>query len=159
MRLFLRTWQLSLLIATVACGMGLQSCSHDGMPKLYQVKGKILLDGNPAPDATVVFEPIRTSKSDFARPGNAYTDKDGNFTAWTLREGDGLPAGRFRVAIISQVQVGGPVLNEMSTTADYNRVVWEWKVPQKYADPATSGIEVEVTRSGMKPEVIELSSK
>lgn len=137
------------------CGCG----GGDGLPQLYPVTGQILLDGKPVPNATVVFEPIRKSDKEFGRPGNAYSDAEGRIAPWTLRAGDGLPAGKFRVGIISQKQVGGPPLTESTTSEQYARVKWEWLVPERYSDPRKSNLEIEVTSEGMKPQIINLTSK
>ena len=76
-----------------------------------------------------------------------------------MREGDGLPAGKYRVGVFAQKPVGGPPLTEGISDAEYARIKWKSVVPAKYNSTATSGIEIEVTPDGMEPDAIALTSQ
>ncbi|MBX7106784.1 MAG: hypothetical protein K1X57_22100, partial [Gemmataceae bacterium] len=84
---------------------------------------------------------------------------DGKFAPWTMMEGDGLPAGKYRVGVFAQKAVGGPTPTEGMSDAEYARIKWKPIVPARYNVTTTSGIEIEVTPDGMKPDTIALTTK
>ncbi|WP_437224013.1 hypothetical protein SH661x_003448 [Planctomicrobium sp. SH661] len=135
-------------------------CSYDdGVPPLHRVKSTVTLDGKPVAGATVIFQPITSSKDDFARVCLCLSDKNGEIKPWTMVEGDGLAVGKYRVGVYAAEQIGGPKLDENSTAADEKKVRLKYIVPKRYMDANTSGIEVEVTKRGrLQPESIVLVS-
>lgn len=145
------------LVLAVCCA--LPGCGGNDRPVFHKVQGKVTLDGEPLSEATLTFERIAGEQLEFARPSICISGPDGTFSPWTLMEGDGLPAGKYRVGVFAQKQVGGPRLTEGMTDAEYARIKWKPVVPAKYNVTATSGIEVEVTPGGMKPETVDLTSK
>lgn len=149
-------WRLPCAFLLVAVLVG---CGDGGMPPLYQVTGKLTIDGKPVPDATVTFQPITTSETQFARPSVCISGADGTIEPWTMVPGDGLPEGRYRVGVQARTQTSGPPMTERTTSAEYARMKFDWIVPKQYLDASTSGIEVTVTPDGMEPEVIALTSE
>ena len=134
-------------------------CGGDGRPPLCKITGTINLDGKPLEDADVIIEPVAKGKDvKYQRASSAKTDAEGKFQFTTYELGDGVPAGKYRMAMVKQKRTAPPDLDpEMATKEDLDRVVVENVVPTKYNDMATSGLEIEVTSSGMKPDVIVLS--
>jgi len=64
-----------LFLSLVAAVVMTAGCnSFPATPPLGQVKGKVTLDGSPAPNIAVVFEPAD------GRSSTGMTDKDGNYT-------------------------------------------------------------------------------
>jgi len=66
--------------------------------KLQPAGGKILVDGNPVKEGTVMFCPVNKG-----RPATARIMEDGSFTLSFAQPGDGLPPGDYRVVIVADI--------------------------------------------------------
>jgi hypothetical protein len=131
----------------------------DGRPKRVNVVGKVTLDGKPLEGAMVALQPIPdASLKGFARPANATTNAAGEFVPGTYGEGDGLPPGKYRVAIIKREVVGKLPDNYNPDRPEQFNVTYKWITPRAVAVAERSGLEVEVTKSGINPAVIDLKS-
>lgn len=140
------------------CLVALAGCGGSGRPKLVKVSGKVTLDGQPLPGAQVALVLESTANAKYARPSYGFTDANGEFQAQTYDSGDGLPVGKYQVGVIKREVVGNlPPGFDEENAANFN-VKYQWTTPRKYAEPAQSGLLVEVTSAGMTPSVIELSS-
>lgn len=131
-------------------------------PKLVKVSGTITLDGQPLAEASVVLEPavMGKDKGSYNRSSNAVTDAEGKFQMTTYGENDGLPVGKYKVAVVKQTRKNPPGMDpEMATPEQLAKVVVKDIVPVKYNSMTTSGLEVEVTASGLQPATIALQSK
>jgi hypothetical protein len=60
--------------------------------------------------------------------------------------------------VLKREVVGQLPANYNEETPEATPVTYRWITPRHYSDPETSGIEVEVTSSGLKPETIELKT-
>lgn len=140
----------SLFVTTIwGCG--------NGRPGLVPVSGTVTLNGEPVADADVYFQVLEVS-GDYNRPSNGKTDAQGKFTIGTYGKEDGVPVGKYRVAVIKKVLQGNPDdVNWEQPDASAKPIKYIWETPQKYADPQNSGLTVEVTNDGMSPPTIELS--
>jgi hypothetical protein len=80
-------------IALASCGGG------RNFPKVYPVKGKILVNGQPAHDCQIFLS--RTSAESLAVPATpqAVTDKNGEFQITSYHSNDGAPEGEYVVTI------------------------------------------------------------
>lgn len=125
---------------------------RDGRPALIQATGTVKLDGKPLAGAIVSFQPVAQGTDGFLRPSSAVTDAEGKYAPGTYGEKDGLPAGKYRVAIQKREPVG-TAGSQSSEPAKY-----QWITPRRFADPNSSGLEVEVTSSGLEPAVFDLES-
>jgi hypothetical protein len=150
MRAFLPGLCLGLLLFTYGCG--------SGRPALVKVSGKVTLDGQPLSDAQVAFQPITTDDDKFQRPSSAMTDASGQFVPQTYEEGDGLRVGKYRVAILKQELVSQIPTGMTMEQAQQLRLRYKWITPRAVSTPEGSGIEIEVTSAGMKPDLIALES-
>ena len=70
--------------------------------KLQPAGGKVLVDGKPVKEGTIMFCPVNGG-----RPATARVVEDGSFVLSYARPGDGLPAGDYRVVIVADVWVEG----------------------------------------------------
>ena len=141
-----------LLIAPLLSGCG------DGRPKLVQASGQVLLNGQPLAGALVSFQPVEVNAEAFERPSWTTTDAQGRFTPMTYAAGDGIPVGKYKVAVQKREPVGELPADFNWETADDASVKFQWTTPRKYSSPDTSGLEVEVTGSGMQPDVLNLTA-
>jgi hypothetical protein len=63
------------------------------------VSGRVVVDGKPAAAATVTLHPVNpTTELRDVRP-TGQTDAEGNFKLTTFAQGDGAPAGEYRVTV------------------------------------------------------------
>jgi hypothetical protein len=144
----------SLLVAALAFAFMVGCGGAAPAPGTVQVSGQITLEGRPIAKAAVGF-----IGDDGARLSTSSTDNDGKFS---IRAALGK-----NVVTVAKVTPGAappPSSDEpqlMPTTGEYQKMVIAVKseVPAKYGDPKTSGLSVDVAESGMKPSVIDLSSK
>jgi len=88
-------------IALVSTCLFQTGCGGDetAAPELAPVKGKVMLDGNPLPDATVRFAPESNGA-----PSTGKTGPDGAFTLTYRDDTPGAAIGSHRVT----VTIGGP---------------------------------------------------
>ena len=77
----------------------------------------------------------------------ASIDKNGNYSACTYKEGDGLPPGTYRVAIVSCAEGGDVTVGKNGLTSGDTM---KWFVDKKFASPATSGLTATVDKSTRK---------
>jgi hypothetical protein len=81
---------LILLLLTAGCS------PTSSLPACYPVKGRVLFEGNPIPEAQVTLHPVGHS---IAVKPVAYTDAQGNFTLSTYGSNDGAPAGKYIITV------------------------------------------------------------
>lgn len=124
---------LSGLLLTVA------GCS--GSNDVVGVSGKITYNGQPAPAGAITFQPV-PGQPEGLQPASSAINPDGTY-AMTSAFGNGVQPGKYRVAIACMEPV------------DLDNPVQKWLVPQKFANPETSGLTIEVpaTSSSMKHDI------
>jgi hypothetical protein len=150
-------YRIACLTFIIASGI-LAGCG-DGRPSLVKVTGKVTLDGQPLEGAQVAFQPVNTDPKDtFQRPSSCISNAAGEFTPQTYLPGDGLRVGKYRVAVVKQELVGTPPPGLNAEEIQQLGMKRKWITPKAASSPETSGIEVEVTSTGMSPNVIELKS-
>lgn len=154
-RFRLPAWTFPGFVIVVLTAYG---CGRSDRPSFHRVSGRVTYEGEPLADATLMLQRISGEKMEFARRSICLSKPDGTFEPYTMQEGDGLPAGVYAVGITAQEWAGGPPLTEGISDEEYARIRWKSKIPAHYSDPRTSGVQIEVTPSGIVPEVIELTS-
>lgn len=111
----------------------LGGCLSSG-PELVAVSGTITYNGQPATQGAVTFQPAPGQPEEL-QPATGAINPDGTYTM-TSAHGEGIPPGKYRVAIMSMESV------------DLENPVQKWLVPQKYASPETSGLTADLSPSG-----------
>jgi len=142
-------------IATLTClvwTVGLTCGCSPGRPTTVPVGGTVTLDGMPLGGATVLFQPASGT------PGRAVTADDGSFALTTFETGDGALIGRHRVAVTKFAMVGLSDVGGVTGPVAAGDVREQWVTPKKYATPAESGLEIDVTK-GMGAITLELQSR
>jgi hypothetical protein len=145
---------------TLAAGLMLalvSGCGGDGRPKLYQVEGAVTINGEPLEGAHVSFQPLPDGQ--IQRPSTAITDAQGKFVLGTYAEKDGAPKGKYKVAIQKREMMGDLPANYNFEEPEATPIRYQWITPREAADPETSGLEAEVTSSGLTPPVFELTGQ
>lgn len=106
----------------------------DRGPERAPVEGIVLFEGKPLQAGTVMFQPVG------GQPSQARIRSDGTFTMETFGYGPGAVVGRCRVAVTCfESDVAG-----REKEGDDEVALGRSLVPERYAQYATSGIEVEV---------------
>ncbi len=107
----------------------LTGCSTGLLP----VKGKVSYeDGRPVTAGSVVVESVAEGNAK-RNSANGNIQPDGSFQLTTLKSGDGVPEGRYRVAVLS------PPLSDDQVGRGEKPLV-----EAKYSQLDTSGLEIEV---------------
>jgi hypothetical protein len=130
----------------------------DGRPSLVQVTGVVKVDGNPVEGAIVSFVPMTDSKDGYKRPSAGVTDASGKFSVGTYDKTDGIPPGKYKVAIQKRELMGELPKNFDAEQPQRFNLKYKWVTPRKYGNPETSGLEAEVTSSELKPGTFELTT-
>ena len=117
-----RAIAVSLAIAWIAFCAG---CGQ-GRPTCVPVAGKVVIDGQPLPDAVVAFYPPT------GRPSMARTDASGTFRLKCFDKNDGAQLGTHKVTVTAVERLNAAEL--------------KWLAPKKYADHTQSGVEVVVDK-------------
>lgn len=118
---------LVVILVGASCAAG---CSN-----LVDVRGEVTLDGQPLPDAQVMFVPAG------GRPATGKTDAQGKFRLTTNSAGDGLAPGSYTVTVTAnkveyQQQPG-------SESGYVEKLIW--LAPERYSRPAEANLTREVT--------------
>jgi hypothetical protein len=90
--------RLSLPVVALAA-LSLSGCG--GGPAMAPVKGRVMFNGKPVRQASVIFAPIASGEKDLqaGKPATGLTDDDGNYTLSTYKLNDGARVGRHQVKI------------------------------------------------------------
>jgi hypothetical protein len=137
-------------------------------PGLVTVTGTVTLDGEPVEAASVSFAPVAGG-----RQANGGTNDKGIFFLSSYSSRDGAILGKHRVSVTKIVPTPAAEMKlrqrqEQTKSAegqeetapppiDLQASDYRNLLPARYADPASSGLEVEVSR-WMKPVALELRS-
>ncbi len=121
----------------VLLGVALLCASCQQRPRLVPVRGQVLLDGQPAAGALVVFHPAHDAGPQALRPSGR-VQADGSFTLRTYSPADGTttdgaPPGDYVVAI-----------NWFPPNVGEYRSVIPDKLQGRYSDARTSGLHAQV---------------
>jgi hypothetical protein len=116
-----------LLLAVVLAGCG------RGGPQLVDVSGIVRWQGRPVPVGVVTLVPEDGSGG--LRPAAGMIDASGCYRLAAVPGQPGVLPGRYRVAV--RASTGSPDEGGVS-----------WLVPQRFADPAKSGLSIEIPVAG-----------
>jgi hypothetical protein len=129
-------WSIALLVLTSIAG-----CGKKG--NVAPVHGKVLLDGQPLTKGTVGTLPAA------GRGANAVIQSDGSFSLRTFGKDDGASIGPHKVCVAAWEGTGGK-----GPEAAYGKAL----VPQRYMNPETSGLTIDVPPEGKNDVVLNLTS-
>lgn len=116
--------------ALVSLALG---CSGKKGPVLYQVKGSVRINGEPAEGVDISFTPVAPIEGlDRPLAPLGITGKDGTFRLMSFKPGDGAPAGEYQVSITYPMSH----FNKWLSGVD--------RLKGKFADPKTAGLTAKV---------------
>jgi len=119
----------ALLMAVVLAGCS--SEKHDDRKAVFPVRGKLLVDNQPAPGAMIVLHPVNAAAQSERPFGKA--NSDGTFELTTYEGQDGAPAGEYVVTA------------EWQFSADKDAPgPWPNALPPQFADPKRSELKVTI---------------
>ena len=120
----LRASGVLLGVLLTFCSLSILGCG-DGLPNRVPVSGHAFFDGKPLEGGAVgIYTPGQRASSATIGPGGA-------FTVSTFSTNDGLMPGKHQVVVVWKEDVGSNAIR--------------WMIPKKYADPETSGLEINIT--------------
>jgi len=73
-------------------------CSNSGKAGIYPVRGKVVIDGQPAQGAIVTLYPVAGGAT--SARSMATTNADGSFQVSTFGKYDGAPSGEYAVTLV-----------------------------------------------------------
>jgi hypothetical protein len=135
----------------LACGLpmlGMLGCGGGPkLPPMAKVSGTVTFDGKPLPRGMVEFTPEGSTVSHPLPPAVGAIGSDGRFTMYTAGVA-GAVVGQHKVSVEAREDV------------DLNKVSWAPSIiPEKYGNPAESGLSFEVKAGQTNVCDLNLSSK
>lgn len=123
------------LLFGVVLASTLSGCSKGKAPweTAFPVSGVLTFKGRPVANADIALFPEDGSFPSTVRP-KAKSAADGKFVVWTYAEGDGAPAGSYKVTVVHQ-EVG---VSKDTIVAKPN------DLPEKYSKVNTTDLKVQV---------------
>lgn len=119
---------LLAMMCWVTCGC---SGRDPNLPPTAPVSGQVTYNGQPVNQGTITFHPVGEGN-----PGVSLLDENGYFELSTYEAGDGAVVGQHAVTIDIP-----PPLDGTSPEDQYS-------VPDRYTDPASTPLKVEVSEDG-----------
>lgn len=129
-----------LLSYCLAAAVG---CGGDEKPNLLPVHGTVMLNGQPLATGQVV------TMLETGRGAAGQIQPDGTFELTTYEKGDGALPGTHKAAVTAY---------ENSDMTDPEADLGKSLVPERYGNPETSGLTIDVTADGENAPVLELTS-
>jgi hypothetical protein len=137
-----------LAIALIGCSS--ESHVPEGV-ELHPAGGKVTYKGQPVEGATVTFRPSGQSPS-----AVAMTEADGTFKLQAFPNTEGAVAGDYTVTVVKQVAAETEKVDSFAEMEQRSkagqpasgRPAFRSLIPEKYGDPAKSGLKATVAADG-----------
>ena len=144
----LRRFAVGTLLLAAVLGV---SC-RGGRRPVFPVRGQVFFEGKPTPEALVIFHPLDDPDPNAPRPV-ARVAADGSFAPTTYTTDDGAPAGRYAVTV-AWVKERDNQNAPRGEERDPQNLL-----PDRYAKPETSGLEVHVKEGANELAPFRLTRK
>ena len=128
------------IVVALALAVSGAGCGQPKFKTTYPVQGHVLFNGKPIGGVKVVLLSVDDKDDQPVRPTGT-VDESGRFVLSTYANGDGAPAGSYKVTVVTPLpepkgQAGQkPLPRQPEPTS---------KVPARYSNPDTSGLTVVV---------------
>ncbi|HEY3394549.1 MAG TPA: hypothetical protein VGK58_17695 [Lacipirellulaceae bacterium] len=136
------------LLAFVGCG--------DGRLATYPVSGTVIVDGQPAHGALVIFCPVAGQDEELMRlrPA-AETGPDGKYELTTFEKHDGAPAGQYQV----MVRWGAPRPESTGQMRSERARRPPDRLRGRFMNPQTSGLTATIGEEATEVPPFQLTGK
>ncbi len=139
------SWVLALFVG----------CGGETGPAVYPVTGTVTYQGQAVEGAVVAFRGESATKI-----ATGTTDSEGRFQLATYQPGDGAVPGKHTVTVSKTIEAGDTSVSLSMDEALENpqaQADSQNELPARYADPATSPIELTVSADDANDFTIELT--
>jgi hypothetical protein len=142
--------QVLTLLASGLAGF-FSGCASRGRKRVHPVRGRILVNGQPAAQAQVVLHPPEAAgeaAAEVVKP-TGQTDEEGYFSLTSYAQSDGAPEGDYAVSV-TWFRVASRGKNDV---VRYNAL------PQRYASPQTSLLKVSIQKDTRELPPLQLFAR
>jgi hypothetical protein len=140
---------IKIALALMAISLATTGCGGDGRVDVNPVAGKVTVKGQPAVGAQLIFYAQDEALKEPGIPVPEGTvGEDGSFRLTTYEEGDGAPAGQYKVSVIWE-----QVLKESN---DPESRVARDRLDGRYAHPDQSGLTATIAEGDNQLPPFEL---
>jgi len=125
------------------------ACGRNGRLLVYPVRGRVLVDGQPAAHAQLAFHPVGNQDPGAVHP-IGQVDEKGNFSLSSYDRGDGAPEGEYQVTVVWYLATPNP---NRETGDDYLSVNY---LSEQYARVETSPLRAHISKGSNELAPFEL---
>lgn len=111
------------------------------------INGRVTIDGKPLANAEILYFPVAEGQ---ARPGFGLSDRDGHFSIISTEEIRGVVPGEYRIAISAPLAEAVDANQGPSASSSEEQLRTSSSrsaIPQRYSNPAESGLTDTVNES------------
>jgi hypothetical protein len=139
----------SHLVALAAAVFFIAGCGSSNELDMVPIRGEVTYNGQPVTEGSVVYIPVEST----GRQATGKIQPDGSFQLTTREANDGAVVGEYKIVVHA---VKAP-WEEMPSREEMEKrgrqpIVMTYIVPERYANPETSGLtdNVDSSHSGFK---------
>ncbi|MEX0727614.1 MAG: hypothetical protein WEB58_01385 [Planctomycetaceae bacterium] len=129
------------------CLFSITGCGGIDAPETVPVSGTVTYKGTPLTNGKVRFNPVDSKDG---RPAEGSIGSDGAFTLSTYKDGDGARPGEYNVTVVSYTGESGGLDKDKALGLSISD---KSAIPEKYNDPATSGLKETVESGKVRTDV------
>ncbi len=124
-------------------------CDPGGLPNMVPIEGKVIYNGQPLKFGYVAYVPVDKANG---RTAHGVIHPDGTFSMTTLKMGDGVGIGEYRISVVAQQPPTGEGPDPDGSRPAPGALV----TPEKYAYDLRSGLtdKVDANHPGYKELVL-----
>ena len=128
------SWSVNSAISSLLVLACIAGCGRtDPWTQVYPVKGVVTFRGKPVKDAELAFFPVNDQAPESVRPW-AKSSENGEFVVSTYNNGDGAPAGDYKVTVIHhEIVISGGAMGSKPND-----------LPKKYASRDSTDLVIKV---------------
>lgn len=131
-------------------------CGRSNGPVTIPVRGEVLYQGSPLKEGLVVYLP---KNSDDSRQASGKIEADGSFVLTTFKKGDGVVPGEYAIVVYPYDSPAGAerTREQIEAAAQTGAPRPATMIPERYSDPAASGLTDTINDEHSGVKQIELT--